>query len=59
MRLLTAQGIEGVALLAVLWALALLSLAVLSLGVLLDSTLSQQTSLLATTRALLAAESGL
>ena len=45
--------------LAVLWALALLSLAVLSLGVLLDSTLSQQTSLLATTRALLAAESGL
>lgn len=59
MRRLTAQGIEGVALLAVLWALALLSLAVLSLGVLLDSTLSQQTSLLATTRALLAAESGL
>ena len=50
---------SGVALLAVLWAVALLSLAVLSLGVLLDSSLSQQTSLLATTRALLAAESGL
>lgn len=47
------------ALLAVLWALALISLAVLSLSVLLDSTMSQQTSLLSTTRALLAAESGL
>lgn len=59
MRPLALAGRRGVALLAVLWALALLSLAVLSLGVLLDSTLSQQTSLLATTRALLAAESGL
>lgn len=55
----SSRGSAGVALLAVLWALALISLAVLSLGLLLDVTMSQQTSLLATTRALLAAESGL
>ena len=59
MRRISCHRNGGVALLAVLWALALVSVAVLSLGVVLDSTLSQQTSLLSTTRALLAAESGL
>lgn len=59
MRRISGLGRGGVALLAVLWALALLSVSVVSLGLVLDSTLSQQTSLLSTTRALLAAESGL
>lgn len=59
MKRFLSQAERGMALLAVLWALAILSLAVLSLSVLLDSTMSQQTSLLSTTRALLAAESGL
>ena len=53
------HGSKGVALLAVLWALGILVLAVSQLGVLLESTMSQQTSLLSTSRALLAAESGL
>ena len=53
------HGSKGVALLAVLWALGILALAVSQLGVLLESTMSQQTSLLSTSRALLAAESGL
>lgn len=59
MKRISPRSSKAVALLAVLWALALISVAVLSLGVLLDSTMSQQTSLLSTTRALLAAESGL
>lgn len=53
------RAAPGVALLGVLWALAILSLAVLSLGTLLDATMSQESSLLSATRALLAAESGL
>lgn len=59
MKRMVGQRQEGAALLMVLWVLGILSFAVMAMGRLLDSLLAQEASSLASTRALLAAESGL